>query len=34
MKLQMIGCSHKLAGVDIRERLTFTSSEVGDALGL
>jgi glutamyl-tRNA reductase len=34
MKLQMIGCSHKLAGVDVRERLTFTPPEAGAALDL
>jgi glutamyl-tRNA reductase len=34
MKLQMIGCSHKLARVDVRERLTFTACEVGAALKL
>jgi glutamyl-tRNA reductase len=34
MKLQMIGCSHKLSGVEIRERLTYTMPEVGAALEL
>lgn len=34
MNLQMTGCSHKLAGVDARERLTFTVPEAGAALDL
>jgi glutamyl-tRNA reductase len=34
MNLQMIGCSHKLAGFDARERLTFTTPEAGAALDL
>jgi glutamyl-tRNA reductase len=32
MKLQMIGCSHHTAAVDIRERLAFTQDEVPMAL--
>jgi hypothetical protein len=34
MKLQMIGCSHRRTGTDIREQLTYTPLEVGAALEL
>ena len=34
MKLQMIGCSHHDAGVEFREKISFTPEEAGNALGL
>jgi len=33
MKLQMTGCSHHNAPLDVRERLTFSAEQVSDALG-
>lgn len=33
MKLQMIGCSHHDAAVEFRERISFTTEQVGQALG-
>ncbi len=33
MKLQMIGCSHHDAAVEFRERVAFSSDQIGDALG-
>src|SRR5690606_3299575 len=33
MKLQMVGCSHHNAGVDIRELLAFNREQVAEALG-
>ena len=33
MKLQMIGCSHHDAAVEFRERLSFTTEQVGETLG-
>ncbi len=32
MKLQMIGCSHHTASIQVRERLAFTASQVPEAL--
>ena len=32
MKLQMIGCSHHDAAVEFREKISFTSDQVGQAL--
>jgi glutamyl-tRNA reductase len=32
MKLQMIGCSHHDAAVEFREKISFTSEQVGEAL--
>ncbi|MCA9235184.1 MAG: glutamyl-tRNA reductase [Planctomycetales bacterium] len=32
MNLHMIGCTHRAAGVEIRERLAFSGAQVGDAL--
>ncbi|MCC7083705.1 MAG: glutamyl-tRNA reductase [Pirellulales bacterium] len=34
MKLQMVGCSHHNASVDIRERLVFSAAQAASALGL
>ena len=33
MKLQMTGCSHHNASLDVRERLAFSPEQVQDALG-
>ena len=33
MQLNLVGCSHHNASIDIRERLAFTGDQVTDALG-
>jgi hypothetical protein len=32
MNLRMVGCSHRAAGVDVRQQLAFGDEQVGDAL--
>ena len=34
MKLQMVGCSHHNASVEVRERLAFSADQTAAALGL